>query len=77
MTVAFCEAFMAQLVLSVTNIRNARTSGQLEPLAGLQVPAGTVENGETPEDAARRDSMKKQVWSNLRFVGAWVKSRTT
>jgi 8-oxo-dGTP pyrophosphatase MutT (NUDIX family) len=39
------------------------------PEAGLQVPAGTIEAGESPEDAARREVVEETGLSDLRSLG--------
>jgi 8-oxo-dGTP diphosphatase len=40
------------------------------PEAGLQVPAGTVEDGETPEAAVMREAFEETGLADLQLIGA-------
>jgi 8-oxo-dGTP pyrophosphatase MutT (NUDIX family) len=54
-------------------------SHPLQPEAGLQVPAGTMEDGETPEQAVLREAAEETGLDGLRivrFLGeAWLDGR--
>jgi 8-oxo-dGTP pyrophosphatase MutT (NUDIX family) len=43
-------------------------SHPLEPEAGLQVPAGTMDDGETPEQAVLREAAEETALESLRIV---------